>query len=115
MTYRELRKKLGIVVRKLRRQFKWSQQDLAENAGVIFTTISKIENSDKDILLSSVHSVAEGLGVDVSDLFAESKYTHIGLSSELEELVELLKKQKASTVKAVKKQAEILIELENKQ
>ena len=54
------------------RQFKgWSQRDLARETGVNTDTISGIETGQHEPRPSTLRKLAEGLGVEVRDLFME--------------------------------------------
>jgi transcriptional regulator with XRE-family HTH domain len=49
----------------------WSQRDLAREAGTTAETISNIETGQHDPRPSTLRKLAEGLGIEVRDLFAE--------------------------------------------
>ena len=54
------------------RQFKgWSQRDLARETGVNTDTISGIETGQHEPRPSTLRKLAEGLGIEVRDLFME--------------------------------------------
>jgi transcriptional regulator with XRE-family HTH domain len=49
----------------------WSQRDLAQEAGTTAETISSIETGQHDPRPSTLRKLAEGLGIEVRDLFME--------------------------------------------
>jgi transcriptional regulator with XRE-family HTH domain len=49
----------------------WSQRDLAREAGTTAETISSIETGQHEPRPSTLRKLAEGLGVEVRDLFIE--------------------------------------------
>ncbi|MGH2973890.1 MAG: helix-turn-helix domain-containing protein [Solirubrobacterales bacterium] len=59
---------LGEAIKRLRHREVLSQEDLAFRAGLHPTFISEIENGHKDLRLSSLCKVADGLGVSVLEL-----------------------------------------------
>lgn len=60
----------GARVRELRRAQGLTQVGLAEASGVNRVTVAKIETGGLDAQLSTVHRIAEGLGLSVSALLA---------------------------------------------
>ena len=50
-----------------------SQRDLAERSGVFYTIIARLERGKIDPRLSTLERLAEGLGLNVVDLFTEPK------------------------------------------
>ena len=61
---------LAIKIRKLRYQNEWSQEELAERAGLHRTYISHIENAKREISLETVCRIANGLGMTPSKLLS---------------------------------------------
>lgn len=59
----------GQEVRRRRRQLGLSQARLAERTGLHRTYISDMERGGRNITLNVVYRVADGLGVQVADLF----------------------------------------------
>ena len=45
-----------------------SQRDLAERAGVVYPLVARLELGQTDPRLSTLHRLAEALGIDVVDL-----------------------------------------------
>lgn len=68
----ELKKAFGMKVRSLRRANGWSQEELADRAGLHRTYISDIERGNRNPTLTVMYEVASALGVDIAALFEES-------------------------------------------
>lgn len=60
-------------VKELREAAGWSQVDLATHAGTTSTTISAIETGRTSTNLDTIGNIAECLGVNLAELFNESK------------------------------------------
>jgi transcriptional regulator with XRE-family HTH domain len=59
---------------KLRKEKKWSQERLAREADIPFTTLTKIENgTTKNPSIETLIKIANALGVTVDILISESK------------------------------------------
>ncbi len=56
---------------RLRKDKGLTQVDLADRAGVAQPTISRLESGDDSATLSALKLIANGLGVQISDLFSE--------------------------------------------
>ncbi len=61
---------LALIVRQLRQDEGLSLAELAERSGLAPSTLSKIENGQMSPTYETILSLAAGLGVDVSELFA---------------------------------------------
>lgn len=61
-------------IRGLRRQHKWSQEHLAEYADLSVTTVKKAEAGGR-LNTATLHSIAAALGVQTSDLYANTAIT----------------------------------------
>ncbi len=57
--------KIGILIRKMRREAGLTQQDLADLIGSKKSAISRMENHAEDIKLSTLSSLASALGKNV--------------------------------------------------
>lgn len=55
-------------VRQIRQAKGWSQEQLAEAAGLSRDAVSRIERNDRAARLDTVAAIAEGLGVEVAAL-----------------------------------------------
>lgn len=62
-------KKFGQRVRQLRYQEGYSQEELADRAGVHRTYIGMIERAEKKITLLKIEKVAKALNIRLTDLF----------------------------------------------
>lgn len=60
----------GNQVRGLRRQRQWSQERLAEAAGLSVTTVKKVE-SGGSVTTGTLHAIAHALGVRTTELYAD--------------------------------------------
>ena len=69
---KESRTKEGIAfgkrVRELREQRGWSQEELAERAGMNWLQVGHIERGASDVKLSTIRKLAKAIGVRASDL-----------------------------------------------
>lgn len=64
---------LGARVRQIRKARGWTLQDLADRAGVAVSTISKMERGEISLTYDRFMRLAQGLGLDVGELFGEAK------------------------------------------
>lgn len=67
----ELLKAFGTVVRERRIQLKFSQEELAHQAGLHRTYIGMIERGEKNITLENIHKISTALKTSISDLFIQ--------------------------------------------
>ena len=74
-------KQIGAVIQRARKTCNWTQQDLAERAGLRQGTISSIESGDKPAKLSSILSVLAALDLEFR-IGPRAKSSH----SDIEEL-----------------------------
>ena len=58
----------GATVRRLRGEREWTQEELAERAGLTTTYVGQVERGDKVPSLTVVLKLARGLGVSPADL-----------------------------------------------
>ena len=59
----------GRAVRRRRKQLGWSQEKLAEHAGLHWTYVGRIERGKQNISLANVGKLARALKVSVEKLF----------------------------------------------
>lgn len=59
---------LAIRIRKLRKQRQWSQEELADAAGLHRTYVSHIENAKRDISVETMCRIAMAFGLTPSKL-----------------------------------------------
>lgn len=62
----------GSTIRALRKAKQWTQEDLAKRAGIDRATVSRIERNER-YELATLKKIANGLGVELSDLFSEPR------------------------------------------
>lgn len=62
--------RFGNKVRQLRKMRKLSQQELAEKAGMDFTSISEIESGLRNPYLKTIYKIASALKIEVRELFS---------------------------------------------
>jgi transcriptional regulator with XRE-family HTH domain len=91
----EHRKRAGLRLVQLREARGWNQEDLAHASGLSVKTISRFENGRHDGRRSTVRYLAEGLGVEESEIVGEPP-TPLGLganntSDDLAEVLTLLR------------------------
>lgn len=58
----------GNKVRKERTKLGWSQEELAERAGVHRTYIGMIERAEKNITLENIEKIAKAFGISIERL-----------------------------------------------
>lgn len=66
-----LRVRFGRAVRRLRSRLGYSQEAFAAKIGVHRTFVGAVERGETNISLANIARVAKGLGVTLTDLFAE--------------------------------------------
>ena len=69
----DLKRRMGKVIRRLREQTGVGQERFAHNVGLHRTTMGRIEKGEYDLALSTLESVAKGLGISVSELLAQAE------------------------------------------
>jgi transcriptional regulator with XRE-family HTH domain len=67
-------KRLGQEIRRLRKDRRLSQTELAERAGVALMTISRIERGEHDPHIRTLGRIARALGVSAFDLLRSAGY-----------------------------------------
>lgn len=58
-------------LRRLRSVLEWSQEALADKAGLHRTFVGSVERGERNISVDNVERLARALGVSVADLFSE--------------------------------------------
>ena len=66
----DIRTRFGARVRQLRNDLGWSQEELADKAGLHRTYIGSIERGEQNISLVNIEKLAATLGVSLAELFA---------------------------------------------
>ena len=64
----DIKQAFGIVVKDLRNQRGWSQEKLAENAGISMRTVSVIEGNKHNPSITMIEDLAKAFGVKASEL-----------------------------------------------
>jgi transcriptional regulator with XRE-family HTH domain len=64
-----VRKRLGDRIRKLRKERKWSQEELAHESGLARSFTGAIERGEKDLRLTTLVKLASTFRVQLSELF----------------------------------------------
>jgi len=64
-----IRKKFGLVVRKVRTEKKISQEELAELTRLHRTYISEVERGIRNVSLVNIGKIASALNIHISELF----------------------------------------------
>jgi transcriptional regulator with XRE-family HTH domain len=65
-----VRKRLGVRVRSLRENKKWSQEDLAHESGLARSFTGAIERGEKDLRLTTLVKLANTFNISVSRLLS---------------------------------------------
>jgi transcriptional regulator with XRE-family HTH domain len=65
--------KLGQRVRQIRRSRNWTLEEVSKRTGLARSTLSKIENEQMSPTFEAVQKLANGLGIDVPQLFAPAR------------------------------------------
>ena len=60
-----LRDRIGARIAILRKQREWSQEELAQRAGLQRTHVGRIENGKYAVTLETIQAIAEALGMTV--------------------------------------------------
>ena len=68
---------LGGNIRKIRKEFGWTQQFLAEKAGISVPFMTQIELGRKSASLEVIQSIATALGVSYRQLFDEPEFSAV--------------------------------------
>ncbi|HXB62639.1 MAG TPA: helix-turn-helix transcriptional regulator [Acidobacteriaceae bacterium] len=65
---KNIQRTLGARIRTLRKDRKWSQEDLAAAADLHWTYIGQVERGERNLTLASMQSISKALGLKVSEL-----------------------------------------------
>jgi len=65
----DLMNNIGGRIRNLRKDKGWSQEELAERAGLHFTYIGKIERSEHRVTIESLEKVTRAFGITLEEFF----------------------------------------------
>lgn len=64
-----LRQKFGARVRQLRKTKRWTQEKLAEKAGMEYKHLGAIERGEKNVTINNIEKIAHGLEVEPYQFF----------------------------------------------
>jgi transcriptional regulator with XRE-family HTH domain len=104
-------KYVGARIRDLRKERGLSQEQLGERAGFHFSYIGGIERAEKNISLINLSKIAEGLSVEVHELFSYSQSFNNKLNEKQEDIKEILDILLRHDTKEVKKIKSIIKEV----
>lgn len=62
-------KEFGLRVKQLRKEYGYSQEDLANKMGVHRTYVGMIERGEKNLTLLKIYQLANALELDIKELF----------------------------------------------
>jgi len=65
----QIQRKLGDRIRKLRTRKGWSQEQFAAVSGLHRTYIGAVERGEKNLTLSTIHTLAKTLDTSIAQLF----------------------------------------------
>jgi transcriptional regulator with XRE-family HTH domain len=65
----QIQRELGKRIRKLRTQKGWSQEEFAAVSGLHRTYIGAVERGEKNLTISTMHTVAKTLDRTIAELF----------------------------------------------
>lgn len=66
---KELKKIVGVNIKKIREEKGFTQEDVAKKAGIFPNYYAKIERGMYTTSIKKVNAIAKALGVEVSDIF----------------------------------------------
>lgn len=69
----ELQKQFGVRVRQYRLAADLSQEELALRAGLDRSFVGQVERGERNLSLSNIHKIAEGLAIDPALLIARPR------------------------------------------
>ena len=78
MNKREKKNGLGGRVAALRRNNNWTLADVSRMTGLAVSTLSKVENEQISLTYDNIVKLAQGLSIDVSELFSSKQQRHVG-------------------------------------
>lgn len=62
-------KLFGVLVRQLRKDKNWSQEELAYRTGFHRTYIGMVERGERNVSLKNIKKFAEAFGISIKELF----------------------------------------------
>lgn len=67
--YESLLTHIGERVSSARRKYKWTQQQLASQAGCALATVFLVENGKRNVTIKNLLMLSDALGIHIRDLF----------------------------------------------
>ena len=65
----DIRERFGFAVKTRREELNWTQEDLADKAGIHRTYLSDIERGSRNVSLINIERLAAALSMSLSELF----------------------------------------------
>jgi len=65
----QIQRQLGDRIRRLRRKRGWSQEEFADISGLHRTYIGAVERGEKNLTISTIHTLAKTLDTTIAQLF----------------------------------------------
>jgi transcriptional regulator with XRE-family HTH domain len=66
----DIQRQLGDRIRKLRQRKGWSQEEFADISGLHRTYIGAVERGEKNLTISTIHTLSKTLGTTIAQLFS---------------------------------------------
>ncbi len=71
MAEEELAKRFGELLRRLRQERGYSQEDFSFRVGLHQTYVSSVERGERNVTIGTANKIARALGITLADLFGE--------------------------------------------
>jgi transcriptional regulator with XRE-family HTH domain len=84
----KLKKIIGERIKQRRLSLGWSQERLADKAGLHSKGLSRIETGNANSSIGTLDRIASALGIQLGDLFDHSQRKETALATELHKLVD---------------------------
>ncbi|WRH62074.1 MAG: helix-turn-helix transcriptional regulator [Fuscovulum sp.] len=81
---------MALILRQLRKDRKWTLDDLAERSGVSKPFLSQIETGARSYTAKTIRQIADAFGLGVADLFDDATEKRSAVMGQLDEAVEQL-------------------------
>lgn len=111
MTDKLYLQKLGKKIAVLRKEKRFSQEELADISGKMINTISNIERGLADPKITTLMALAKALNVSLQDLLADEIVSCRIKSDTLHRIMCLLEDQDGRVLNTILKQVEALLEM----
>lgn len=100
MTMESLLDKFGKRVRELRKAQELSQEKFGKKSGLHYTYVGAVERAERNLSLGSIKKIADGLNVDIAELFCFSQ-TSSPESQVREEIANLIRHKDYRTLRLI--------------